>query len=218
MCIQSWFRGCILRGYIVHLHSSASTIQKNYKGHLGREDYRRRLRVRRGVGMRCGQRWGMGGGVGPGGGVTLVWEIFIFCFSCSNVWTTGELDTIVEWPPGYVYVCMYVCTSMYMHVCMYVHVHACMYVRPCTCMYVCTSMYMHVCMYVHVHACMYVRPCTCMYMHVPHRSSPSGEGTMFVSTYSTIVHIRSIWKALSSSMRSCGIVPRRSGSRFSRTE
>lgn len=46
--IQSWFRGCILRGYITHLHSSASTIQKNYKGHRGREDYRKRLRVRRG--------------------------------------------------------------------------------------------------------------------------------------------------------------------------
>ena len=43
--IQSWFRGCRVRAYLAHLHASAVIIQRNFRGHLGREEYRRLLEV-----------------------------------------------------------------------------------------------------------------------------------------------------------------------------
>ena len=43
--IQSWFRGCRVRAYYSHLHAMARIIQRNFRGHLGREEYRRRLEV-----------------------------------------------------------------------------------------------------------------------------------------------------------------------------
>jgi hypothetical protein len=44
--IQSWFRGCRVRAYNSHLHAMALIIQRNFRGHLGRMEYRRRLEVR----------------------------------------------------------------------------------------------------------------------------------------------------------------------------
>ena len=41
------------------------------------------------------------------------------------------------------YVCLYVCMSVYMSVCLY------------TCLYVCMSVYMSICLYVCMHVCMY---------------------------------------------------------------
>lgn len=43
LCIQSWFRGCRVRAYFSHLHAQAIIIQRNFRGHLGREEYRSRL-------------------------------------------------------------------------------------------------------------------------------------------------------------------------------
>ena len=66
------------------------------------------------------------------------------------------------------YVCLCVCSGMY--VCVYVHVcmYACMYVYTyvytciCTFMYVCT--YVCICMYIHVrmHVCIHI----CMHIHI----------------------------------------------------
>ncbi|KAL5474824.1 hypothetical protein EMCRGX_G026843 [Ephydatia muelleri] len=42
--IQSWYRGCRLRAYVRRLHKCALVIQRNYRGRLGRNRYRRRLK------------------------------------------------------------------------------------------------------------------------------------------------------------------------------
>jgi hypothetical protein len=61
------------------------------------------------------------------------------------------------------YVCMYICTYVYMYVCIYMYV-LCTYV----CMYVCNylCMYMLVCTHICVYACQYVRTYVCMYVYV----------------------------------------------------
>ena len=43
--IQSWFRGCRVRAYLAHLHACAGIIERNFRGHMGREEYRKRLEV-----------------------------------------------------------------------------------------------------------------------------------------------------------------------------
>lgn len=43
--IQSWFRGCRVRAYLEHLRVAAIVIQRNYRGHVGRAEYRRKLKV-----------------------------------------------------------------------------------------------------------------------------------------------------------------------------
>ena len=62
------------------------------------------------------------------------------------------------------YVCVRVCTCVY--VCVRVYVYVC--VRVCTCVYVCTRVYVCVrvctCVYVCVRVCMYVYVCTCVCM------------------------------------------------------
>ena len=34
-----------MRAYLAYLHDCAKVIQRNFRGHLGREDYRQRLEV-----------------------------------------------------------------------------------------------------------------------------------------------------------------------------
>ncbi|XP_065144863.2 spermatogenesis-associated protein 17 [Paramisgurnus dabryanus] len=43
--IQSWFRGCQVRGYLSHLHKNATSIQKIWRGFIARKLFRHRLKA-----------------------------------------------------------------------------------------------------------------------------------------------------------------------------
>jgi len=87
----------------------------------------------------------------------LVWRTCMFTFSCMRMC-------------GHMYVCVFVCTYVYvyarMYLCAYMYVcvrgYLCRYLCMCVCGYVHVHVCTKMCVYVHMYVCMYGCVCMCM--------------------------------------------------------